>query len=119
MQNKAGWMTMWNSTSVVYKTYRDFYLSRPGGAGQPGGGLGDDKSLAEYYAGRWRPYGNIFDASKGYDWNVSIPLGLPVDTVGTGALTSNIQTVVGNDVIIGSNTNWAGGAAQPTPVFWA
>ncbi len=119
MQNKAGWMTMWNSTSVVYKTYRDFYASRPGVAGQPGGGLVDDKSLAEYYAGRWRPYGNIFDAAKGYDWNVSIPLGLPVDTVGTGALTSNIQTVVGNDVIIGSNTNWAGGAAQPTPVFWA
>jgi hypothetical protein len=119
MQNKAGWMTMWNSTSVVYKTYRDFYASRPGVAGQPGGGLANDKDLAEYYAGRWRPYGNIFDAAKGYDWNVSIPLGLPVDTVGTGALTSNIQTVVGNDVIIGSNTNWAGGAAQPKPVFWA
>src|SRR5512138_1442825 len=119
MQNKAGWMTMWNSTSVVYKTYRDFYLSRPGVAGQPGGGTADDKSLAEYYAGRWRPYGNVFDAAKGYDWNVSIPLGLPVDTAGTPPLTSNIQTVVGNDVIIGSNTNWAGGAAQTNPVFWA
>ena len=119
MQNKAGWMTMWNSTSVVYKTYRDFYASRPGVGGQPGGGFADDKSLAEYYAGRWRPYGNIFDAAKGYDWNVSIPLGLPVDTVGTAPLTSNIQTVVLNDRIIGSNTNWAGGGAQPTPVFWA
>jgi hypothetical protein len=119
MQNKAGWMTMWNSTSVVYKTYRDFYASRPGVVGQPGGGTADDKSLAEYYAGRWRPFGNVFDAAKGYDWNVSIPLGLPIDTAGTPPLTSNIQTVVGNDVIIGSNTNWAGGAAQATPVFWA
>ena len=119
MQNKAGWMTMWNSTSVVYKTYLDFYLSRPGVAGQPGGGTANDAALAEYYAGRWRPYGNIYDAAKGYDWNVTIPLGLPVDTVGTAPLTSNIQTVVGNEVIIGSNTNWAGGAAQPNPVFWA
>jgi hypothetical protein len=119
MQNKAGWMTMWNSTAVVYKTYLDFYNSRPGVTGQPGGGTANDQALAEYYAGRWRPYGNIYDAAKGYDWNVTIPLGLPVDTVGTAALTSNIQTVVGNEVIIGSNTNWAGGAAQPKPVFWA
>jgi hypothetical protein len=108
MDNKKGWMTMWNSTSVVYKTYRDFYLSRPA-----------DAVFAEYYAGRWRPHGNTFNASVGYDWNVTIPLGLPVDTPGTPALTSNIQTIVGLDRIIGSNTNWLGGAAQPTPVFWA
>ena len=77
---------MWNSTAVVYKTYLDFYNSRPGVAGQPGGGTANDRALAEYYAGRWRPYGNIYDAAKGYDWNVSIPLGLPVDTVGTGSI---------------------------------
>jgi outer membrane protein assembly factor BamB len=119
IQNKQGWMTMWNSTETVYKAYLNFYLSRPGVAGQPGGGTADDKSLAEYYAGRWRPHGITFNGTVGIQWNVTIPLGLPVDTAGTAALTSNIQTVVANDRIIGSNTNWAGGAAQPTPVFWA
>jgi hypothetical protein len=119
MMNKLGWMTMWNSTSVVWKTYRDFYLSRLGVPGQPGGGLANDSALADYYAGRWRPHGNVFNASKGYDWNVTIPLGLPVDTPGTPALANNIQTVVGLDRILGSNTNWLGGAAQPNPVFWA
>lgn len=103
MNNNAGWMTMWNSTEVVYKTYLNYYLSRPA-----------DAPLAEYYAGRWRPHGITFNASVGIQWNVTIPLGLP-----TGGPASNIQTVVGNDRIIGSNTNWAGGAAQPNPVFWA
>ncbi len=108
IQNKAGWMTMWNSTECVYRTYMKWYLSRPA-----------DAPLAEYYAGRWRPHGIIFNGTEGIQWNVTIPLGLPVDTPGTAAITSNIQTIVGNDRIIGSNTNWAGGAAQPNPVFWA
>ena len=119
VQNKAGWMTMWNSTECVYKSYLNFYLSRPGVPGQPGGGTAADAPLAEYYAGRWRPHGITFNGTVGIQWNVTIPLGLPVDTAGTPAMTSNIQTVVGNDRIIGSNTNWAGGAAQPNPVFWA
>jgi hypothetical protein len=114
MDNNNGWMTMWNSTRVVYNSYLNFYLSRPGVAGQPGGGTSNDAVLAEYYAGRWRPHGITFSGSVGIQWNVTIPKGLP-----TGGPSSNIQTVVDNDVIIGSNTNWSGGAAQPTPVFWA
>lgn len=103
MDNNRGWMTMWNSTECVYKSYLNFYLSRP-----------SDAPLAEYYAGRWRPHGITFNGTVGIQWNVSIPLGLP-----TGGPSSNIQAVVGNDRILGSNTNWAGGAAQPNPVFWA
>jgi hypothetical protein len=57
-----GWMTQWNSTTVVYKTYFDYYLSRPA-----------DAPNAKYYSERWRPFGIKFDASVGYDWNVSIP----------------------------------------------
>ena len=103
MDNNRGWMTMWNSTATVYRTYMDYYLSRP-----------SDAPVADYYSGRWRPHGLTFNASKGIQWNVTIPMGLP-----TGGPSSNIQTVVGNDRILGSNTNWAGGAAQPNPVFWA
>jgi hypothetical protein len=114
MDNNNGWMTMWNSTEVVYKSYLNFYLSRPGVPGQPGGGLSNDAALAEYYAGRWRPHGITFNGTVGIQWNVTIPKGLP-----TGGPPSNIQTVVGQEMILGSNTNWAGGAAQPTPVFWA
>ncbi len=102
MDNNNNWMTMWNSTECVYRTYMDYYLSRPA-----------DAPLADYYSGRWRPHGLSFAAAKGIQWNVTIP-SLP-----TGGPSSNIQTVVENDRIIGSNTNWAGGAAQPNPVFWA
>ena len=93
-----GWMTMWNSTAVVYKTYLDLYLANPSQA-----------AVAEYYSGRWRPYGITFEAAKGIQWNVTIPKGLP----------GNVQTAIDNDRILGGNTNWAGGAAQPNPVFWA
>lgn len=57
-----GWMTQWNSTTVVHKTYYDYYLSSPSTAAN-----------AKYYSERWRPFGIKFDASAGYDWNVSIP----------------------------------------------
>jgi hypothetical protein len=114
MDNNNGWMTMWNSTEVVYKSYLNFYQSRPGVQGQPGGGTANDRDLGEYYAGRWRPHGITFNGTVGIQWNVTIPKGLP-----TGGPSSNIQTVVGNDRILGSNTNWAGGSAQPKPVFWA
>ncbi len=114
MDNNNGWMTMWNSTEVVYKSYLNFYKSRPGVPGQPGGGLANDRDVAEYYSGRWRPHGITFNGTVGIQWNVTIPKGLP-----TGGPSSNIQTVLGQDRIIGSNTNWAGGNQQPNPVFWA
>jgi hypothetical protein len=108
-------LTMWNSTECVYKTYYNFYRSRTGYAGQPGdwgqaGGTSNDSAVADYYAGRWRPFGLTFDGAVGIQWNMTMP-DLP--------MVNNIQTVVGNDIILGSNTNWAGGAAQPNPVFWA
>jgi hypothetical protein len=93
-----GWMTMWNSTHNVYNTYMKYYLSRPA-----------DAPLAEYYSGRWRPHGITFNGTEGIQWNVTIPTGL------SGA----IQLVAGNDVILGGNTNWSGGAAVPNPQFWA
>jgi hypothetical protein len=136
MNHNTRLLTMWNSTECAYKSYLNFYLSRPGVAGQPGGFVPpaplyvdptttapgvptSDKDVAEYYAGRWRPHGINFSAAVGIQWNMTIPAGLPINTPGTALLTSNIQTVVGNDIILGSNTNWAGGGQQPNPVFWA
>ena len=108
-------LTMWNSTECVFKTYFNFYKSRTGVPGQPGdwgqfGGTSNDTAVADYYAGRWRPHGLTFNGAVGIQWNMTMPE-LPS--------VSNVQTVVGNDIILGSNTNWAGGAAQPNPVFWA
>jgi outer membrane protein assembly factor BamB len=48
------WMTKWNSTKVVNA--------------QTAGSSAD---------GSWRPHGNVFDAARGIEWNVSIPAGLP------------------------------------------
>lgn len=61
-----GWMTQWNSTTVAYKTYFDYYNSSS-----------STQAVAGYYSERWRPQGIVFNASKGYDWNVTIPKGLP------------------------------------------
>ncbi|MEM4733427.1 MAG: PQQ-binding-like beta-propeller repeat protein, partial [Candidatus Bathyarchaeia archaeon] len=93
-----GWMIKWNSTRVVHQTYWDYYKSRPADAAQ-----------ADYYSGRWRPHGIVFNYTKGIQWNVTIPRGLP------GAL----KDILGEDRILGSNTNWSGGNQQPNPVFWA
>ncbi|MGB9842031.1 MAG: hypothetical protein ACPLKZ_04810 [Candidatus Bathyarchaeales archaeon] len=92
----AGWMTLWNSTHTVWNTYMQYYLADPAQA-----------AMAEGNSARWRPHGIVFNASMGIQWNVTIPRGLP------GAVK-----LVLDDRIIGSNTNWAGGAPQPTPVFW-
>ena len=82
-----GWMTQWNSTDVVYKTYLNQYLT----ASNP-----DTVASAYYWAQRWRPQGITFDCSApfnvtaqwikafpdsatnvGIDWNVTISTGLP------------------------------------------
>ena len=93
-----GWMTMWNSTHNVYNTYMKYYQSIPNFA-----------PLSEYYSGRWRPHGITFNGTDGIQWNVTIPTGLK------GA----VQLVAGNDIILGGNTNWSGGAAEQNPEFWA
>ena len=91
---KNGWMTKWNSTAAYYQW--QLYLELP-------------DPEAYYHAGRWRPLGKTFDASFGFDWNVTIPMDLP------GA----VEVIIEGDRIIGSNTDWAGGNQQPNPVFWA
>jgi outer membrane protein assembly factor BamB len=50
----AGWMTEWNSSRAINP--------------QNTGSVGD---------GSWTPIGSTINATRGYDWNVSIPLGLP------------------------------------------
>jgi len=62
-----GWVAQWNTTTVSWKTYYDYYMSRP-----------SDQAVANYYSERWRPQGIVFNASKGYDWNVTLSQkGLP------------------------------------------
>ncbi len=61
-----GWVAQWNSTTAAWRTYYDYYMSSP-----------STQAVAKYYSERWRPQGIVFNASMGYDWNVSIPKGLP------------------------------------------
>ena len=105
LNQARGWMTQWNSTSVVYKTYLNFYLNSRNG---------DDVVNAYYYSQRWRPQGITFDCNApfnvsaqwipefpasaktvGIDWNVTIPTGLPG--------SANVYYV--GDRIIGSYIN--------------
>ena len=84
---QTGWMTQWNSTSAVYKTYLNIYLSSTSA---------DTRASAYYWAQRWRPQGLTINCSApfdvtaqwiqefpasattvGIDWNVTIPKGLP------------------------------------------
>ncbi len=93
-----GWMTMWNSTSVVYKTYFDYYMLSP-----------STQAVAGYYSERWRPQGIVFNASKGYDWNVTIPLGLP------GSATKYYP----EDRILGMYINSTGRIVDQPVSMWA
>jgi outer membrane protein assembly factor BamB len=63
-----GSMMMWNSTRVVHQTYYDLYMAS------------DSESVranAAYYSERWRPQGFTFNGTKGIQWTVPIPTGLP------------------------------------------
>ncbi len=96
----GGWIAKWNTTRIVYETWYSVYRTRNTTLAEFDG--------AHYLAARWRPHGITFNATVGYEWNRTIPTGLP----------GSVQLVL-NDKIIGSNTAWSGGAAQPRPVFWA
>ena len=66
---EQGWMTLWNSSRVVSTK------------------------------GSWRPHGRTFDAERGYEWNKTIPEGLP----------GGVSAVFLFDRVIGSNhTGWIG-----------
>ncbi|MCW4021850.1 MAG: PQQ-binding-like beta-propeller repeat protein [Candidatus Bathyarchaeota archaeon] len=74
-----GWMTLWNSSRVVSPS------------------------------GSWRPQGNIYNASTGIEWNVTIPTDLP----GSVAMTFL------NDRIHGSEANSLFGWSQQDVTSWA
>ncbi len=86
-----GWMTKWNSSNIPAL----YGLPDPN---IPGFGF-------FYYT--WLPEGKIVDASAGYEWNVTIPEGLPGDVIWTF-----------EDRIIGSNIGISGGVAPPELAFW-
>ena len=93
-----GWMTQWNSTTLVYKTYYDYYMSRP-----------QDQAVAGYYSERWRPQGIVFNSSKGYDWNVTIPKGLP----------GNANAYFPENLITGGYINSTGRVTDQPISMWA
>lgn len=85
----AGWMALWNSTKVV----------NPQNTGQ----MGD---------GSWGQLANTqqtFDGKRGYQWNKTIPLGLPGTTI----------QVLANDKILGTTAGgWTGIGDKPISL-WA
>jgi hypothetical protein len=72
-----GWMTLWNSSRTVNPSDQ-----------------GDSND------GSWRPQGNTFDATRGIEWNVSIPTGLEGTVVkafyGDRLVGTNARTLVPN-----------------------
>jgi len=75
----AGWMALWNSSRVIF--------------GDAGG----------FETGSWRPHGQTWNATRGYQSNITIPTGLP------GEVRFVLQDrVVGNDV-----SGWANIGDQP------
>ncbi len=73
-----GYLSMWNSTLVVHK------------------------GLDELSLGSWRPHGQVYDASRGIQWNKTITKGLP----------GSSQQVL-DDRILGANIG------SDTITFWA
>jgi len=69
----ACWMTKWNSTRVVML-----------------GLIGAD-------AGSWRPHGRSYNASRGIEWNVTIPQGLP----------GGIRAVLDDRILLSSDYRWS------------
>ncbi|PVX26298.1 MAG: hypothetical protein CW691_01835 [Candidatus Bathyarchaeum sp.] len=90
-----GTISIWNSTAAYY----DMRLAE----------LGDDNPLQEYQAGRWRPIGMTFDAGNGTQVQKSFP----------SNLIGSVEVVIPQDKVIGSNMEWAGGAAVQNPQIWA
>jgi hypothetical protein len=86
VNQQKGYMTEWNSSRAINP--------------QLTGSVSD---------GSWTPIGSIIDARQGYDYNVSIPLGLP------GAVCQYSF----NDSILGSTSSAFPGATGPTLTSWA
>ncbi|KON32859.1 hypothetical protein AC477_02345 [miscellaneous Crenarchaeota group-1 archaeon SG8-32-1] len=94
INTNAGTISIWNSTAAYY----DWQLA-----------LEEGDPQAAYHAGRWRAIGQEFDASYGTQFEGTIPSGLD----------GSVELVIPLYRAIGSNTNWAGGAPEQNPQFWA
>ena len=81
-----GWMTLWNSSRAVNP--------------QTAGGVAD---------GSWTPIGSIINATQGYQWNKTIPTGLP----------GSVAHYSFNDCIFGSTSYAFPAATGPTLTSWA
>lgn len=75
----AGWLSLWNSSRVVSDH------------------------------GSWRPHGQTFDATKGIEWNVTLPSGLP-------SVPARSTPIVLEDRIIGSTATLFQQKTEDTPV---
>lgn len=83
-----GWMTLWNSTKVV------------------------NEAAGGFTVGSWRPEGNVYDATLGIEWNITIPSGL----------TGMVRAIL-DDRLIGMTRNRLGAPLDTDaddPIrFWA
>jgi outer membrane protein assembly factor BamB len=95
INTRAATISIWNSTAAFYQ--RQLILE------------GLDNPLRYYNAGRWRAIGQEFDAGNGTQFEGSIPADLP----------GGVEIVIPEYRAIGSNTNWAGGAPEQNPQYWA
>jgi outer membrane protein assembly factor BamB len=94
ISTRSNTISIWNSTAAYY----DWQLA-----------LEEGDPQAAYHAGRWRPIGQEFDASYGTQFEGSIPADLP----------GGVEVVIPEYRAIGGNTNWAGGAPEQNPQYWA
>jgi len=82
---EQGWMTLWNQTKTV----------QPQDTGGP-------------MDGSWQPLGNVYNASRGIEWNVTIPKGLP----------GQVCAYFLDELIFGSTAGGFGTTGQPI-TSWA
>lgn len=90
--NSAGWMTCWNSTTVI-------------NVGQK---LPNTNTSVWEFGRYWNPFGtttylnSTYNAANGYDWNVTVPKGL------TGAAYATINgKIVGQTISLTTINTWA------------
>jgi len=87
-------ISIWNSTAAFYD--RQLVIE-------------DTDEFQVYHAGRWRPFGQEFDAGNGTQYTGTIPAGL----------LGGVELIIPGDRAIGSNTEWAGNPQQDFPQYWA
>jgi hypothetical protein len=69
-----------------------------------------DQAVADYYSERWRPYGIVFNASKGYDWN---------KTISAKPLPGTPNSYWPGDIITGGYINATGRVTDQAVSMWA